>query len=316
MFPTLEGFYRRLMLAYPASYRQVREDEVVGTLLEASRPGQRLPSLRETVGLLRGGLRTRAWLNRDGGTAGDWGDSLRLAAALLTASSAMQAIPILFFQLAVPSCPMAGPNSVCVEHPVPLGLILGEMAVPLVLTLTALALLRGTGRWGLVLVLVDVLLLRSDSPVWSMWVPDLLPLATATAAFAWRPALRRRSPRWPWWFTGVTALGPSLLGLFWFVHRGWDPLLLQPALAVQVVAAFVLAAAALVTIDPRPALGAAIAFVAAATSAWMASFFTPLSLFSLFSLSLQGRTGLALSLLLGTGCLAVSGLSWHVARRT
>lgn len=63
--PTLEALYRRLMFTYPAQYRRMREDEMVGTLLDVARPGQSLPSLREAAGLVFGGLRTRARLGWD-----------------------------------------------------------------------------------------------------------------------------------------------------------------------------------------------------------------------------------------------------------
>jgi hypothetical protein len=58
--PTLEAIYRRLMIAYPAHYRRMREDEIVGTLLDVAAPGQTLPNPREAAGLVWGGLRTRA----------------------------------------------------------------------------------------------------------------------------------------------------------------------------------------------------------------------------------------------------------------
>lgn len=63
---TLEALYRRLMFAYPGQYRRIREDEIVGTLLDVARPGQRLPSLREAAGLILGGLRTRARFSHKG----------------------------------------------------------------------------------------------------------------------------------------------------------------------------------------------------------------------------------------------------------
>jgi len=51
--------YERLLEAYPESYRARRSPEILGTLLDGARPGQRWPSLREAVALGRGGLRTR-----------------------------------------------------------------------------------------------------------------------------------------------------------------------------------------------------------------------------------------------------------------
>lgn len=52
--------YQRLLLAYPPAYRASRGQEILTTLLEAARPGQRFPTAREAAGLLLGGLRARA----------------------------------------------------------------------------------------------------------------------------------------------------------------------------------------------------------------------------------------------------------------
>jgi hypothetical protein len=51
--------YGRLLEAYPERYRTQRGEEILGTLLDSARPGQRWPSAREAAALLAGGLRTR-----------------------------------------------------------------------------------------------------------------------------------------------------------------------------------------------------------------------------------------------------------------
>jgi hypothetical protein len=55
----LERRYRRLLLAYPRSYRRERGDEVIGTLLDAARPEQLRPTRREIGNLIGNGLRRR-----------------------------------------------------------------------------------------------------------------------------------------------------------------------------------------------------------------------------------------------------------------
>jgi hypothetical protein len=55
----LERRCRRLLRAYPAWYRRDRAGEMLGTLLEASGPGQSWPSLRDARALVTGGLRVR-----------------------------------------------------------------------------------------------------------------------------------------------------------------------------------------------------------------------------------------------------------------
>jgi hypothetical protein len=57
----LERRCRWLLRAYPAWYRRRRGEEMLGTLLEASPPGGRWPSFRDTRALITGGLRVRGW---------------------------------------------------------------------------------------------------------------------------------------------------------------------------------------------------------------------------------------------------------------
>jgi len=57
----LERRCRWLLRAYPAWYRRHRAGEMLGTLLEASKPGARWPSFRDARALMIGGLRVRGW---------------------------------------------------------------------------------------------------------------------------------------------------------------------------------------------------------------------------------------------------------------
>jgi hypothetical protein len=68
---SLELRYRRLLRAYPRSYREHRGEEIIATLMEDSTPGRSRPDRRAAVDLLLGGLRERLGLhNPDGLTAG------------------------------------------------------------------------------------------------------------------------------------------------------------------------------------------------------------------------------------------------------
>lgn len=58
----LERRYGWLLHAYPAWYRRDRAGEMLGTLVEASPPGRRWPSLRDARALVIGGLRVRGLL--------------------------------------------------------------------------------------------------------------------------------------------------------------------------------------------------------------------------------------------------------------
>jgi hypothetical protein len=56
----LERRCRRLLRAYPASYRADWEDELIATFLDLAGPGQSWPSWREALAFVAGGLRMRA----------------------------------------------------------------------------------------------------------------------------------------------------------------------------------------------------------------------------------------------------------------
>lgn len=60
----LERRNRWLLRAYPGWYRRERGEEMLATLLEASRPGRSRPSLRDARALIMGGLRVRARQNQ------------------------------------------------------------------------------------------------------------------------------------------------------------------------------------------------------------------------------------------------------------
>ena len=68
---SLERQYRRLLLAYPRSYRERRGEEIVATLLDDAEPGRTRPDGRAVLDLVVGGLRERFGLHdRDGFAAG------------------------------------------------------------------------------------------------------------------------------------------------------------------------------------------------------------------------------------------------------
>jgi len=59
MSAVLERRYRRLLWAYPRTYRRRHGAEIVTTLLEMAEPGQSRPAAAEALDLIRGGLRQR-----------------------------------------------------------------------------------------------------------------------------------------------------------------------------------------------------------------------------------------------------------------
>jgi DNA-directed RNA polymerase specialized sigma24 family protein len=76
--------YRRLLFAYPDSYRRQRGEELLGTLLDTARPGQRRPTVADAADLMLGGLRQRL----GGSVAADLEAGLALAAPLALALAA------------------------------------------------------------------------------------------------------------------------------------------------------------------------------------------------------------------------------------
>jgi hypothetical protein len=59
----LETAYRTLLRRYPAAYRSAREEEMVGTLMEASEPGQHKPSAADRRDLTIGALKAQLRIN-------------------------------------------------------------------------------------------------------------------------------------------------------------------------------------------------------------------------------------------------------------
>jgi hypothetical protein len=87
----LGGWYRALLLAYPAAYRGERGEEIVGTLLDGARPGQRWPSPREACGLVVGGLRSRVGAATHRPARDIWADGVQLAALVVLAVAVCRA---------------------------------------------------------------------------------------------------------------------------------------------------------------------------------------------------------------------------------
>jgi hypothetical protein len=87
MTEALERRYRRMLVAYPDSYRQDRGDEIVATLLEMAAPNRRWPAPKEVAGLLSGAARTHIRVNRDRPAREVWAGGLRIAALFLLAQA-------------------------------------------------------------------------------------------------------------------------------------------------------------------------------------------------------------------------------------
>lgn len=223
----LERRYRRLLLAYPPAWRAAHGEELLGTVLEAAAPGQRLPAAREATGLLLGGLRTRA---RQAATASPprlWRDGLHLGVLLVVLANLGQAVALGWS---------------------PWWIVLVAVGV--------LAVLRGWARTGLAatalaaLVAARPLLPPVELPWWLPGYGDwsavaryALP-AAVLAALAW-PGDARLRPRSWWWLllpAAQVAL-PPLEGAWAVAKAGLEAGIVVGVLLVAVAA-----------VDPRPAL--------------------------------------------------------------
>ncbi|HEX4215072.1 MAG TPA: hypothetical protein VIA06_17265 [Candidatus Dormibacteraeota bacterium] len=292
MIPSLAQLYKRLLFTYPAEYRRAREAEMLATLLDASVPGQTLPSPRETAGLILGGLRTRARLGASSGPSAVWAEALRLGAALVVTSYMVGTVILSVF-----------PGS---------GYLRGRL-LPLVLAATVVALLRRPRRLGLALVAVDLFF------AWPLQAYDVLhgtvglavswfaigplPLGLAAAVFAWYPGARPASRPWPVWIIALVVLLPAglefstyngaYLGMEAFLH-----LHVPVSLFVLVLPAIALAGLSLLMRNPAPALAASI---------YLASFLGGMTYLLAFTSYYDPVMGLAAGLVVG--CVAAAGLS-------
>jgi hypothetical protein len=221
--------YERLLFTYPPAYRMAHGEEMLSTLLEAARPDQRFPALRESASLLLGGLRTRAQEAARQSPRRLWTDGLQLGVLLIVLVNLGHAL---------------------------------QMQWPLWIALVAvgaLAVLRGWTRTALIATTVAAgaavrpLLPQVALPWWlpgygdwSMIARYAVP-AAVLAVLVWPRAGRLRQRSW-WWLLLPAAAALPLEGDIWaLAQAGLEIGLL---LVVLVVAVAVL--------DPRPAIGAAV----------------------------------------------------------
>jgi hypothetical protein len=223
--------YERLLFTYPAAYRRAHGDEMLGTLLEAARPDQRLPAPREAISLLLGGLRTRAHQAARQSPQRLWTDGLQLGVLLIVLVNLGHAL----------------------QAPFPFPLWIALVAI------TALAVLRGWTRTALIVATVAALaaarpLLPQVSLPW--WLPGYgdwsmvaryaVP-AAVLAALAWSRVGRPRAWSW-WWLVLPAAAALPLEGNPWALAQAVLQVGLLLVVLVVAVGAF----------DPRPAIGAAV----------------------------------------------------------
>ncbi|WP_067180322.1 hypothetical protein [Microtetraspora niveoalba] len=86
----LERRYRMLLIAYPRTYRAAHGDELIDVLLASARPTQSVPAVREALGLVLGGVRSRiAHL----ATGSAWVDGVHLGVTAVSAANLAALLP-------------------------------------------------------------------------------------------------------------------------------------------------------------------------------------------------------------------------------
>jgi len=235
----LQRRYQRLLLAYPRAYRHRRGDELLGTLMELSRPDQRWPAPRQAGALLLAGLRVRAGVDQLLSPAQAWLDSAR---ALLVLMLTLQIVTqIWLLEIARGDLP-AGES-------VGWRLMGGSAVTVLVAGLALLLLLFARYRLGIALALLTPLppLIPPFGHTWDnlyvfqvacWWLPVLVLAA---------PLLRRPATSRPWRSSLVIPVLVLASTLLLWTGQGVASLVAAP---VMVVVCLVWAA----VIDPRPAI--------------------------------------------------------------
>jgi hypothetical protein len=79
----LEQGYRRLVRWYPPLYRHRHEEEILGVLMAAARPGQRRPGVGESLDLLWSALKIRIRMILRGADSQPWAGALALTGVLI-----------------------------------------------------------------------------------------------------------------------------------------------------------------------------------------------------------------------------------------
>jgi hypothetical protein len=183
---TLEGHYRRLLGVYPLAHRRAYEQEMLGVLMDGSRPGQRFPAVRDALDVLSAGLRARIGHSGRGLRADRWRDAAAIAGPLVAVLLLAVAGRRLFFGLRV----MVNYEDPMTAYGVD-GLLLLDVGLRtlawLAVVIAIVAGLRRTAAWlSVVAVVVELavliawLPLNSERPLQSLaWAPVLMVLCVA-----------------------------------------------------------------------------------------------------------------------------------------
>lgn len=243
--------YRDLLDFYPRAYRDERGEELVGTLLECSRPGQRRPTWRESRSLILEGLRMRAGTSARRPARAVLLDALHLVVLLLIASWVLGAATgLLHVDFGPTGDPRPVAGVVLLAGVVPFALVaLGRFALALpFLAAGAMAWVPWFRFWG-----------PDDYFVSRMVVASVFAVVAAVALWWWQPMASRAGAGivvcavvppllhdLPTWLVEFGANNPD--DIFWYYQAFLFVLMYLGVLAY-------------IPVDPRPAIAMA-AFIA------------------------------------------------------
>jgi hypothetical protein len=222
--------YRALLVAYPPAYRARRGGELLATLLDGARPGQRWPRRREAASIAVQGMRARldAATVRTPGAV--WSEGLHRGALLVLGYAYSQfAVDLLSNRLST----------------------LGGLAI-LVLALSATVAALRDHRIAALGLTVAWLVVSTPQRGWS-WPVTVAVIVLAGSSVRWRSPRQPRSPGW--------VLAPALMltaELAWhLVPTDVAHANLVRWLADGVVVAFIVFASVGLVLDPRIPIGVA-----------------------------------------------------------
>lgn len=111
----LEGGYRRLSRAYPASHRGQHGEEMLGVLMASARPGQHQPRLADSANLLWGAVRIRVRASLDGESAPLWRDTLAVVSVIVPVLLLLKSVTQLIIRWI--EAGLASPFQIMLQHP-------------------------------------------------------------------------------------------------------------------------------------------------------------------------------------------------------
>ena len=237
---TLERHCALLLRTYPAAYRAERGEEIVGTLLETTPEDREWPLPRDVRGLMVGGLRARAALNRQLTTAQNVRTALIVGVAAYLAYNAAAVIGFYVRTELLNSWPHLRPLPVNWPQ---------LIASALILVAVLLALL--TGRRTVVLAgALPAVAAVCIAGTWHPWAlgETVLPLVSLAAMVA-LPGNRESPSRR--WLAPIALLTVLVVGAYFGSLAGWY--VFETVRLTAVAAAIVWA-----VIDARPAIAVSV----------------------------------------------------------